>query len=57
MSKALAAARPGAHGFNNAPSGNGIQPGVILWIYYSRIIQILSAFNCRSYGTEFSLGA
>jgi hypothetical protein len=43
MNKPLAAARPGAHGFNNAPSGNSIQSGVTLWMYYSRITQILSA--------------
>ena len=37
MSSAFAAARPGAHGFNNTPCGNGIQFGVTLWMYYSRI--------------------
>jgi hypothetical protein len=40
MISALAAARPGTHRFNDAPSGNGIQSGVMLWLYYSRIIQI-----------------
>ncbi|HEX9281137.1 MAG TPA: lysozyme inhibitor LprI family protein [Candidatus Udaeobacter sp.] len=37
MNRALAAARLGAHGFKKAPSGNGIQSGVTLWAYHSRI--------------------